>query len=96
MPFRYITARWLSCLKVMAALLVAGLAAGCAFGMARMDAELVDSGVQTVDSVHVSMPAVGEMSAAGTAWRVMGAAWLSSTAESSQAQHPPAQLLAAQ
>jgi hypothetical protein len=53
-PFRYVTVRWLSCLKVLAALLVAGLAAGCALGMARMDAQLVDSAVQTVDSVQVS------------------------------------------
>ena len=38
----------------MAALLVAGLAAGCGLRMARMDAQLMDSGVQTVSRVQVS------------------------------------------
>ncbi|KAL4425271.1 hypothetical protein ABPG75_009287 [Micractinium tetrahymenae] len=49
---RYITARWLTCLKVLAALLLAGVAGGCALGMAHMDRPLVHDGVQVVDDVQ--------------------------------------------
>lgn len=49
----YITARWLTCLKVLAALLLAGVVGGCALGMAHMDRQLADAGVATLHDVQV-------------------------------------------
>ncbi|KAI7843414.1 hypothetical protein COHA_002892 [Chlorella ohadii] len=39
--FKYHTARWLSCLKVLSLVLAAGVAGGAAFGIARVDAGLL-------------------------------------------------------
>ncbi|KAL4435639.1 hypothetical protein ABPG77_002602 [Micractinium sp. CCAP 211/92] len=49
---RYITARRLACLKVLAALLLAGVICGCALGMAHMDRQLVNAGSGLVDQVQ--------------------------------------------
>lgn len=59
MPFRYVTARWVGCLKVVAAVLVAGLAGGCALVMARIDAKLVNSGLVVVADVKVGASLAG-------------------------------------
>lgn len=50
---KYVTARWVGCLKIMAACLAAGLAAACALGMARPDAALVNAGLAQLTGVQL-------------------------------------------
>ncbi|PRW34091.1 urea ABC transporter permease subunit [Chlorella sorokiniana] len=56
--FKYHTARWLSCLKVLSLMLAAGVAGGAAFGIARVDAGLLGAGEDTLDGVQAFLTSV--------------------------------------
>lgn len=76
---KYVTARWLTCLKVLSALVLGALAGGCALGMARMDKYLVGSGIKTMSDVQVGEPwggggRLGEQGVASKLTQALGAA----------------------